>query len=237
MGGATGRCGSGSPLPAFAFPEPAAAVLGRSYAYGTWLQHEAARGGRRRRRHRPGQGRRRDRRRPRARRDAARHGRGRRRAVGLRHRRARRRRAARPPTPSPPPTRSATRSPSRPQHRHLGRSVRAGVALDLGDADDVVHAAGRDAGRHRRRRRQRRRPGDGPARASTCASARTTDERLGPLVDDRARQLDRRPRQPTRRRGWRRCRRPAPRRCSPASRAGPALINAGLDAGGRASTR
>ena len=58
----------------------------------------------------------------------------------LRHRRARRPRAARPTTPSPSPTRSATRSPSRPQHRHLGRSVRAGVALDLGDADDVTHA-------------------------------------------------------------------------------------------------
>ena len=26
------------------------------------------------------------------------------------------------------------------EHRHLGRSVRAGVALDLGDADDVVDA-------------------------------------------------------------------------------------------------
>ena len=26
------------------------------------------------------------------------------------------------------------------QHRHLGRSARAGVALDLGSADDVTHA-------------------------------------------------------------------------------------------------
>ena len=41
MGGANGPLRRGSPVPAFAFPEPAAAVLGRSHAYGTWLQQEA----------------------------------------------------------------------------------------------------------------------------------------------------------------------------------------------------
>lgn len=41
MGGRNGPLRDGSTMPAFAFPEPAAAVLGRSYAYGAWLAHEA----------------------------------------------------------------------------------------------------------------------------------------------------------------------------------------------------
>jgi acyl-CoA synthetase (NDP forming)/GNAT superfamily N-acetyltransferase len=42
LGGADGPIVAGSPLPAFTFPEQAAAVLGRSYAYGRWLASEAA---------------------------------------------------------------------------------------------------------------------------------------------------------------------------------------------------
>ena len=42
MGGRSGPLLPGSPLPAFAFPEQAAGVLGRSYAYGQWLRTEAA---------------------------------------------------------------------------------------------------------------------------------------------------------------------------------------------------
>ena len=41
MGGVNGPLRHGSPVPAFAFPEPAAAVLGRSHAYGTWLEQES----------------------------------------------------------------------------------------------------------------------------------------------------------------------------------------------------
>ena len=181
MGGRNGPLRIGSPLPAFAFPEPAAAVLGRSYLYGTWLQHEAGGGERRGRRHRPGRGRRRDRRRPRARGDAARHGGGRRRAVGLRRRRARRRRAARPATPSPSADAIGYPVAVKAQRRHLGRSVRAGVALDLGGADDVTHALAvmQDA------------IGDDAANVVVQQMVApgldlrirtTTDDRLGPLV-------------------------------------------------------
>ena len=42
LGGGDGPLQPGSPVPSFSFPEPAAAVLGRSYAYGTWLRTEAA---------------------------------------------------------------------------------------------------------------------------------------------------------------------------------------------------
>src|SRR5690606_26494737 len=42
LGADDGPIRAGSPVPAFAFPEPAAAVLGRSYAYGHWLDTEAA---------------------------------------------------------------------------------------------------------------------------------------------------------------------------------------------------
>jgi acyl-CoA synthetase (NDP forming)/GNAT superfamily N-acetyltransferase len=40
LGGADGPVQPGSDVPAFAFPEQAAAVLGRSYAYGRWLASE-----------------------------------------------------------------------------------------------------------------------------------------------------------------------------------------------------
>jgi acyl-CoA synthetase (NDP forming)/GNAT superfamily N-acetyltransferase len=42
LGGADGPVTTGSPVPAFTFPEQAAAVLGRSYAYARWLTVEAA---------------------------------------------------------------------------------------------------------------------------------------------------------------------------------------------------
>jgi acyl-CoA synthetase (NDP forming)/GNAT superfamily N-acetyltransferase len=42
IGEFAGPVRQGSTLPAFAFPEPAAAVLGRSYLYGHWLATEAA---------------------------------------------------------------------------------------------------------------------------------------------------------------------------------------------------
>ncbi len=41
MGGQDGPLRLDSPLPAFSFPEPAAAVLGNSFRYGDWLQNEA----------------------------------------------------------------------------------------------------------------------------------------------------------------------------------------------------
>jgi len=42
LGADDGPLRRGSPVPAFSFPEPAAAALGRSYAYGRWLDTEAA---------------------------------------------------------------------------------------------------------------------------------------------------------------------------------------------------
>jgi acyl-CoA synthetase (NDP forming)/GNAT superfamily N-acetyltransferase len=42
LGADDGPLRPGSPVPAFAFPEPAAAVLGRAYAYRRWLSSEAA---------------------------------------------------------------------------------------------------------------------------------------------------------------------------------------------------
>ncbi len=42
LGGGDGPLRPGSDVPSFSFPEPAAAVLGRSYAYGRWLRTEAA---------------------------------------------------------------------------------------------------------------------------------------------------------------------------------------------------
>ena len=41
MGGRNGPLRPGSTLPAFAFPEQAAGVLGRSHLYGAWLADEA----------------------------------------------------------------------------------------------------------------------------------------------------------------------------------------------------
>ena len=49
---ADGPISPGSTVPNFMFPEPAAAVLGRSWAYGRWLATEAAAPSRRRRRRR-----------------------------------------------------------------------------------------------------------------------------------------------------------------------------------------
>ena len=42
LGGADGPVAPGSPVPAFTFPEQAAAVLGRSYDYARWLRDEAS---------------------------------------------------------------------------------------------------------------------------------------------------------------------------------------------------
>jgi acyl-CoA synthetase (NDP forming)/GNAT superfamily N-acetyltransferase len=42
IGGADGPVAPGSPVPAFTFPEQAAAVLGRSYAYARWLRDESS---------------------------------------------------------------------------------------------------------------------------------------------------------------------------------------------------
>ena len=42
LGAPDGALGPGSDVPVFAFPEPAAAVLGRAYAYRRWLESEAA---------------------------------------------------------------------------------------------------------------------------------------------------------------------------------------------------
>jgi acyl-CoA synthetase (NDP forming)/GNAT superfamily N-acetyltransferase len=139
MGGVNGPLRHGSSVPAFAFPEPAAAVLGRSHAYGTWLEQEAgaatagvadidramvadviaaalARGA--------------------TRLDTAEVvavlG-----AYGV----------AMPETVRCPADEAVAAAGAigypvavKAAHRHLGRSVRAGVALDLGDADDVRDA-------------------------------------------------------------------------------------------------
>ncbi|HSL74442.1 MAG TPA: GNAT family N-acetyltransferase [Ilumatobacteraceae bacterium] len=43
LGGVDGPVAPGSAVPAFMFPEQAAAVLGRSHAYGCWLREDAAR--------------------------------------------------------------------------------------------------------------------------------------------------------------------------------------------------
>ena len=44
LGGVDGPVLPGSTVPAFAFPEQAAAVLGRAYAYGQWLETQAKAG-------------------------------------------------------------------------------------------------------------------------------------------------------------------------------------------------
>ncbi len=41
LGASNGPIAPGSDVPGFVFPEPAAAVLGRSYSYGQWLENEA----------------------------------------------------------------------------------------------------------------------------------------------------------------------------------------------------
>ena len=89
--------------------------------------------------------------------------------------------AARPRTPSPSPTPIGYPVAVKAEHRHLGRSVRAGVALDLAHGADVVEAVevmrealGDDA-RHVRRAADggaRARPAH-PQHASTRSSARS----------------------------------------------------------------
>ena len=139
MGGVNGPLRHGSPVPAFAFPEPAAAVLGRSHAYGTWLEQEsgAASAG------------------------VADIDRAEVAAViaGALARGATRLDMAEvvavlaaygvemPETMRCPAGDAIAAAEVigypvavKAEHRHLGRSVRAGVALDLGDADDVVDA-------------------------------------------------------------------------------------------------
>ena len=141
MGGRNGPLQPGSSLPAFAFPEQAAGVLGRSHLYGAWLADEADAPlgdvgdidrARRPRHHQPPRS---------ARGDAvldvadvvAVLG-----AYGIvapeTRRGARRGRRRRSPTAIGYPV--AVKA----EHRHLGRSVKAGVALDLADADDVTDA-------------------------------------------------------------------------------------------------
>ncbi len=146
MGGASGPLRSGSTVPAFAFPEPAAAALGRSRAYGTWLEQEAGAA-------------------------PADVGDIDRAKVADLLASALDRAATRLDTDEVnavlaaygvvvPDTLRAQAADAaaaaerigfpvavKAEHRHLGRSVRAGVALDLGDADDVVSAVGvmRDA--------------------------------------------------------------------------------------------
>ena len=187
-----GPCVRGRALPAFAFPEPAAAVLGRSYLYGHWLATEAAaevadsrdidrsaaaatiaaRAGRRtvdarclrRRGGPPGV-------RDQHARHAARSG-GQRGRDGRRHRLSGRREGRAPP----PRTIGPRRSRSRSRWARRRRRGREG-----------------DAGRHRRRRRRRAGPADGRARPRPAHPQRHRRRaRSGDL--DRARQLDRRPR-------------------------------------------
>ncbi|MET0578500.1 MAG: acetate--CoA ligase family protein, partial [Ilumatobacteraceae bacterium] len=136
MGGVSGPLRSGSTVPAFAFPEPAAAALGRSRAYATWLEQEAGS----------------------ASAEAADIDRTRVAAVLAE---ALSRGADRLDTDEVAEVLAAygivaprtVRAPVqeavdvadrigypvavKAEHRHLGRSARAGVALDLGDADDV----------------------------------------------------------------------------------------------------
>ena len=197
MGGRNGPLRVGSPLPAFSFPEPAAAALGRSYQYGTWLQHEAVAA---------------------AGAEVADIDRAKVAAVIAA---ALERGATELDTAEVavvlsaygidvPATTSCLADDAvvaadaigypvavKAQHRHLGRSARAGVALDLGSADDVTHALAVMEDAHRRRRRQRRRPADGSAGARP-AHPHDIRRPPRPARDDRPRQLDGRPR---RRRG------------------------------------
>ena len=180
MGGANGPLRIDSPLPAFAFPEPAAAVLGRAYGYGTWLQQEAEA----------------------AAADAADIDRA---AAAAIIAAALERGDTRLDTADvaavlaaygidAPPTTSGAAGDAvaaadaigypvavKARRRHLGRSVRAGVALDLGGAEDVRQALGvmHDA------------IGDDAAYVVVQQMVTpgldlrirtTTDERLGPLV-------------------------------------------------------
>jgi acyl-CoA synthetase (NDP forming) len=139
MGGRDGPLSPGSPLPAFAFPEPAAGVLGRAHLYGAWLTDEAAatvtdvgdidRVG------------------AHATIAAAVEAGVDRLDVEAVGRLLRAYGVFAPETHRGPAEEAATLADAigypvavKAEHRHLGRSVRAGVALDLAHADDVVEA-------------------------------------------------------------------------------------------------
>ena len=183
----------GSTLPAFAFPEPAAGVLGRAPP----VRRLARRRGRRRR----------------SATSATSTGRGAH-AVIAAARRARRRGRSTSTTSSPccgaygvvapetrqrPGRRRRRASPTRigypvavkAEHRHLGRSVRAGVALDLADGHDVVEAvdAMRDA-------------------LGDDADDVVVQAMVAPGLDLRIRSTRRRPPRPARRRSGSAARRP-----------------------------
>ena len=188
---ADGPITPGSTVPNFMFPEPAAAVLGRSWAYGRWLATEAAAppavvadvdasgageliAGAPLDGSRPSRSG--DDRRPARGRTASRP------ADAIRRRRPR----------------HATRATEvgfpvavKARHRHVGRSVRAGVALDLADAAAVAAAIDVMRAAARRRRRLRHRPGDGTARDSTCASRRRVDDEAGAVDLGRHRRASR----------------------------------------------
>jgi acyl-CoA synthetase (NDP forming) len=139
IGEFSGPVRAGSALPAFAFPEPAAAVLGRSYLYGNWLATEAAA-------------------------EVADAGDIDRSAAATTIARAieagrstldvadvvtvlRAYGIATPDTRRGPASNAVEMADAvgypvavKAEHRHLGRSVRAGVALDLGGPDDVTAA-------------------------------------------------------------------------------------------------
>ena len=153
--------------------------------------------------------------------DAARHRRGRRRAGRLRRPHARDDPLARRATPSPPPTPSATRWPSRPS---TATSVaRCGPASPSTSATPTTSSTPWPSCRTpsaptptRSSSRRWSRP------ASTCASAArptTGSARSWPSVSAARPPTS----SATRRRGWRRCRRPAPTALLAGSRAGPAL--------------
>ena len=227
---ADGPITPGSTVPNFMFPEPAAAVLGRSWAYGHWLATEAASppaavdgstssaptscsparsldGPAGSIRRRP----------PTccaaygipvpptrfvAAADAV--------AAADRDRLSRGRQGA------PPPRR--TIRPRRRRARSRRRRRRAGV-------DDR-----RDARRARRRRRLRHRPGDGTAGTRPAHPARTIDDEAGAVDLGRHRRHPGRTRRRRRTASvWRHCRVHSATSLVTESRAGPALTQAGID--------
>ena len=175
----TARSRPARAVPNFMFPEPAAAVLGRSWAYGRWLATEAAS--------------------PPAAVDGVDVDRVNELLAAARLAPApsrldpaatadccrrtasacRRPASSRPPTPSTRPTRSASRSPSRPATATSG--ARCGPASPSTSPTPPTCQASieRDARRARRRRRLRRRPGDGPARPRPAHPRRTVDDEAG----------------------------------------------------------
>ena len=173
LGGVDGPILPGSAVPAFAFPEQAAAVLGRAYAYGRWLASD--------RRSSWVRCRARSIRMPRA--SVIDHvvedGRIRTTTRGappapgrLRHEFAAAVEAS-PSTVVDAATRSATRSRSRRSARRPGRSARSGVALDIDSPGGRRRGRGRRSSRHSARRRPADRPGDGLAGRRSAHPLRT----------------------------------------------------------------